>query len=183
MFGNLIANRQLKVLRSDQKLDIEPFNQEYLKATHYTLQPGSVLRRRADGRWATVHRFAEDDNPFFLKGNEYVVVEVKQVIRIRTDGIVGRFIPTSSNVESGFLVVAGQIDNKYGSGGERLRFGLKNLLDCENAIRHDTRLAHVEFFDLRGITLDENVLTPQEKTIWSSRKSVAADSGPFYDEG
>lgn len=169
MFGNLISNHQLKQLMSSHSVDIEPFDELMLKATHYTLQPGRVLRRRPDGKWCINHYFSEEE-VCELRPCEYVVVEVRQRIRIHAEGIVGRFLTTSNLVENGLLLVAGQIDHKYGIEGEMLRFGIKNLLPEPNFIRKDTRLAHVEFFDLRGINIDSHELSAVEREIWNQRK-------------
>lgn len=181
MFGNLISNRQLRHLLSQHALVIDPFDENLLKATHYTLLPGRVLRRKADGKWSSAHSFAEDET-FVLQPDEYIVVEVKQRIRIHSEGLVGRFITTSNHIEGGLLVTAGQIDHKYGTKGELLRFGMKNLLSMPNELRKDTRLAHVEFFDLRGITIDPRELSPGERKTWDARRMRADKDGVFYED-
>lgn len=170
MFGNLITNRQLKTLRAESRIFIEPFSERNLKATHYTLNPGRVLRRIDDHEWDIVFAFTDTRKEFRLDANEYVIVEVKQTVKIQSDGIVGRFVTASTNIESGLLVVAGQIDSQYGTGGEALRFGVKNLLSTPNVITCDTRLAHLEFFDLRGITSEPREPTLDEKQVWELRK-------------
>ena len=181
MFGTLVSNRLLKQMIEANEIDIDPFDETMLKATHYTLQPGRVLSRSSEGKWLNAHIFAESER-YVLKPNEYVVVEVKQRVRILRDGIVGRFITTSSHVEGGILVVAGQIDFKYGNAGEMLRFGVKNLLDTTNELKRSTRLAHMEFFDLRGVTVDRPKLTAVEKRLWEGRRRDADDDGPNYSK-
>lgn len=170
MFGNLITSRQLKALRSENCLFIEPFAESNLKATHYTLNPGRVLKRMPDGDWDPVFSFSERRPAFELAANEYVVVEVRQTIKIQKEGIVGRFVTTSSNIEGGLLVVAGQIDSHYGMKGEALRFGVKNLMAEPNNLSKDTRLAHLEFFDLRGITSEPREPTQAETELWAIRR-------------
>lgn len=179
MFGTLVSNRLLKQMLEANEIDIDPFEESMLKATHYTLQPGRVLTRNPEGKWLNAHIFSESDR-YVLDPNEYVVVEVKQRVRILRDGIVGRFITTSNHVEGGILVVAGQVDFKYGTSGEMLRFGVKNLLDAPNEIKRNTRLAHMEFFDLRGVTVDRPKLTTAEKRLWEGRRRDAEDDGPNY---
>lgn len=169
MFGTLVSNRLLKQMIDANDIDIDPFEVSLLKATHYTLQPGRVLNRTAEGKWMNKHIFQES-KIYSLKPNEYVVVEVKQRVRIHRDGIVGRFITTSSHVEGGLLVVAGQIDFKYGTADEMLRFGVKNLLEVPNELKSTTRLVHMEFFDLRGVTMDQPKLTHNERSLWRSRR-------------
>lgn len=181
MFGNLISNRQLRQLMAAHALVIDPFDEKLLKATHYTLLPGRVFRRKSEGKWYSVHSFAEEEK-FVLEPDEYVVVEVKQRIKIQSDGLAGRFITTSNHIEGGLLIVAGQIDHRYGMDGELLRFGVKNLLPLPNEIKKEMRLAHVEFFDLRGITIDLSELTSEERETWSKRRRRADDDGVFYEK-
>lgn len=184
MFGNLINSRQLKNLRAENCLFIEPFAEANLKATHYTLNPGRVLRR-TDGDWYPEFTFDARHTEFQLAANEYVVVEVKQTIKIQKEGIVGRFVTTSSNIEAGLLVVAGQIDSQYGMKEEALRFGVKNLMSEPNVLSRNARLAHLEFFDLRGIMSEPRNPSPEELELWAGRRRDAnwerADSdGPLH---
>ena len=129
-----------------------------------------------------MHNFRDDQREYVIPENGYVVIEVREAVKIASEGIVGRFIPTSNLIESGLDLVAGQIDNKYGLKGEGLRFGLKNLLPVPNAISPDMRLAHVEFFDLRGITLDSVKLSKEELDLRVRRLVKAMDDGVNYDE-
>jgi len=188
MFGNLSTNRQIKRLKDEKCIDIVPFDDALLKPTGYTLNPGRILRRTDDGDWDVVYTFGARRTSFILAANEYVIVEPKQTVRISVEGIVGRFVTSSNNVESGFLTVAGQIDSKYGTSGEALRFGLKNLLNQENALRHNARLVHLEVFDLRGSTADPIMRSPSQDETWRSRirdpKWERTDSdGPLHDRG
>jgi len=170
MFGNLITNRQLRALRKDGSIMIEPFDETNLKRTHYTLNPGRILRRSEDGDWDTAFTFSGKRMQCELKANEYSIVEVKQTIKINSDGIVGRFVTASTNIETGLLVMAGQIDSHYGMNGEALRFGLKNLLATPNSLNINSRLAHLEFFDLRGIAPDPVSRSRAEEAAWLSRR-------------
>jgi deoxycytidine triphosphate deaminase len=184
VFGNLINSRQLKTLRSENCLFIEPFAEANLKATHYTLNPGRVLKRTPQGDWYPEFSFNARHTEFQLAANEYVVVEVRQTIKIQREGIVGRFVTTSSNIEGGLLVVAGQIDSQYGMREEALRFGVKNLMSEPNTLSRDARLAHLEFFDLRGIMSEPRNPTAAELDMWARRRRDAdweqADSdGPL----
>lgn len=182
MFGNLINNRQLKQLIKENAIYIEPFEEQSVKSTHYTLHPGRVFRRNSSGVWKQAHDFKSSSNSFQLSENEYVVVEIRQVVKILIEGIVGRFIPTSSLIENGLMVLAGQIDNKYGVQGEGLRFGVKNLLQSTNELSIRTRLVHVEFFDMRGLAFDPVNLTAEEVTIRERRRMIADADGVFYED-
>jgi deoxycytidine triphosphate deaminase len=183
MFGNLITNRQLKALRMAGEISIDPFDEPSVKATHYTLHAGRILSRHADGTWRQIHNFDDDSNPFSIEPNAYVLVEVKEFIKIKASGIVGRFIQTSNFIESGLSLIAGQVDSQYGMKGERLRFGVKNLMSNPNTISSSTRIAHVEFFDLRGITTDPVKFTEEEVNRWSGRMLRAMDGGVDYGDG
>jgi deoxycytidine triphosphate deaminase len=169
MFGNLATNRQIKTLLAEKCIYIQPYDPKQLKSTGYTLNPRHVLRKSDEGEWEVVHTFSEKKGKFELAPNEYVLVEPKQNIRISADGIVGRFTLASSNIESGLLIVAGQIDSKYGMGEETLRFGVKNLLDAPNFLTGQARLVHLEIFDLRGSTADPLLQSPERDQLWRSR--------------
>lgn len=169
MYGNVITNKQLRNLLDSNSLSISPFEEENLKAAAYTLSPGRVLRRGEDGEYDVSYTFSDRRKSFSLKANEYVVVEPKQNIVIRVPGIIGTFITASTNVENGFLVVAGQIDSMYGTKGEALRFGLKNLFDSPNEITSATRLVHLQLIDMRGSATDPIKLSKLEEEIWRNR--------------
>ncbi len=182
MFGNLVTNRQLRKLIKAKEIQIDPFDDNSLKTTHYTLKPGRVLGRQPDGNWKQVHSFRDNDGAYVIPENAYVIIEVLEAVKIASAGIVGRFIPTSNLIESGLDLVAGQIDNKYGLKGEGLRFGLKNLLPVPNPIGAEMRLAHVEFFDLRGITPDPVKLTEEERALRLKRLVRFMDDGVNYHD-
>lgn len=186
MYGNVLTDRQLNKLIADKCLYISPFNPASLKETVYTLNPGRVLKMTSENEWEVAHSFSTKKAPFILEPNEYVVVEARQTVKIAVDGLVGTFVSTSTNVEAGLLVVAGQIDSHYGMRGEALRFGVKNLLPMANTISADTRLVHMQLTDLRGSTADPVVRTPNEGQVWESRRRderwERADSdGPSHD--
>src|SRR5262245_22366944 len=127
MFGTLIANQQLKKLITNKEIEIDRFDKGSLKATHYTLHPGRVLTRSPEGKWYSTHDFKEKPERYLLGANDYVVVAIKERVRINVEGLVGRFMAVSTNIESGLLVVAGQIDSQYGVKNEALHVGVKNL--------------------------------------------------------
>lgn len=170
MYGNVLTNRQISRLHSERLLQIRPFSPDALKEAAYTLNPGRILRMNSAGRWSVVHSLLEDGSTFELAPHEYVIVEPSQSVMITVEGIIGAFIQTSTNVEEGLLVVAGQIDSKYGTRGEALRFGVKNLFDRSNTISLQTRLVHLQLIDLRGSTSDPVTLTRQQERVWDARR-------------
>ena len=169
MYGNVITNRQLRNLIDSKTLTIFPFNDENLKAASYTLNPGQVLRRGDDGEYDVVHSFSKMRSKYVLGPGDYVLVEPRQKIAIAVDGIVGTFIMASTNIENGLLVTAGQIDGRYGTKGEMLRFGVKNLLEGENELVFDTRLVHLQLIDMRGSATDPIRLDPAAQKVWEDR--------------
>ena len=173
MYGNVLTNRQLNKLLAEKSLVIKPFSPSSLKEAAYTLNPGHVLRLSKEGEWEVVHTFSIKKPTFVLKPDEYVIVQPKQDVIISVDGIIGSFIQASTNVEGGLLVVAGQIDSKYGTGGEALRFGVKNLFAFENSISINTRLVHLQLIDLRGSTSDPVTRTAEQQETWDSRRREA----------
>ena len=182
MFGNLITNRQFRQLITQKEIEIIPFEKTSMKTSHYTLRLGRVFGRQADGSWRQLHSFREDKRDFPIPANDYFLVEALEMVRIANQGIVGRFIPTSNLIDEGLLLNAGQIDNKYGLGGEGLRFGIKNMLSVPISIGANTRLAHIQLFDLRGITVDPVPLSEEEKRIRLLKFARAMDDGVNYDD-
>lgn len=182
MFGNVLTNRQLRTLLDEKRIRIKDFNPLSLKQASYTLNPARVLKQSSDGEWEVVHSFTRARPTFLLQEHEYVVVEPRQDVVIDVDGVIGTFVQASTNIEAGILVVAGQIDSGYGSQGESLRFGVKNLLDKENALSIDTRLVHVQFVDMRGSSSDPVKRSEeQEKVHAARRRGPADDDGPLHE--
>lgn len=170
MYGNVVTNRQLRVLIESNCLSITPFDEKNLKAAAYTLSPGRILRKGGDGEYEVVHSFTKKKGAFVLNANEYVVVEPKQTVIISRPGILGTFITASTNVEKGILILAGQIDSLYGTSGEALRFGMKNLFSEPVEITSSTRLVHLQLIDLRGSATDEVKLTKAARDVWEERR-------------
>lgn len=179
MYGNVLTNRQIRRLIDDKSLSIKPFHPPSLKEAAYTLNPGHVLKMSTEGEWEVVHSFSARKQTFTLGADEYVIIQPRQNISIAVEGIIGSFIQTSTNVEGGLLVVAGQIDSKYGTGGEALHFGVKNLFPFDNVVSMDTRLVHMQLIDLRGSTADPVVKTPEQISVWEARRQRADDDGPL----
>jgi deoxycytidine triphosphate deaminase len=183
MFGNLVNNRQLLKLLEEHQIRIEPFVEKALGTANYPLHPNRVLNRQPDGKWVPVHSFADDPNPFHVPANAYVIVEAREVIRLETDGIIGHFIPASNLIEQGFGITCGKIDKKYGTtGGERLRFGMKNLLPEPNPLSAQNRVVHVEFFDLRSLACLTANLSDDEFQVRLRRALRQIEDGVYYPE-
>jgi hypothetical protein len=184
MFGNLITNRQLKQLIKNNDLQIEPFDEKQLKASHYTLHIGRIFSCNPGSDPVLIHSFKDNKNspPYELSGNAYVVVEAYEAIKLHNAGIVGRFVTASNLIESGLGLVSGQIGSRYGANGEGVRFGLKNYLPTTFLVDKTFRVAHVEFFDLRGITIDSVKITKEEKRIWLARALRDDDDGVNHDQ-
>jgi deoxycytidine triphosphate deaminase len=192
MFGNLIANRQLKKLISSRVIEITPFHDENLSTVHLTICIGKVLQKLANGKIMTIHDFSENSNSYSIKGNEYIIVESYETIRLNSEKIVGHFIPVSTLIEAGLSLTAGKIDKRYGNYGpaqgyesEKIRFGLKNNTDCPFLLKPYYKIAHLELFDLSSVVTDEVQLSREDKLLRNERGARHArvvDDGPFYDE-
>lgn len=159
-----------------------------LALVHYTLHPGRIKVRQADGTWKTTHDFDETNNPFIVPPNGYVIVEVKEKIKLLNDNIIGEFRPASNLIEDGFGLTSGKIDKKYGTTGEqqgksqeRVVFGMKNYLDVSNEITNGMRIAHVSFFDLRGVSGDKVELSKAEINQRLRRLIRDMDDGVVYE--
>ena len=185
MFGNLINNSQLNELIKNKVIEISDWNISNLSLVHYTLHPETIKIRQPDGKWVTVHNFNENHNPYKVEPNGYVIVTIKERIKLNSDYIVGEFRPASNLIEDGFGLTTGKIDKRYGtSNKEVVVFGMKNYLNVHNEIKENTRIAHVSFFDLRGVSGKPGEVTEDEMLQRAIRivKRVY-DDGPNYGEG
>jgi len=103
--------------------------------------------------------------------NEYAKVMVEQTV-ILPEGIVGRFIPASGLIEAGFGITVGKLDPGYGK-RETIQFGLKNLKNKGNAFSREgkftSRVAYIEFFDIRSLPIDPSELREYDYNIRQTR--------------
>lgn len=190
MFGNLITNRQLQSLIKSKVVEIVPFNVNDLSLAHYTLHVGKVLAKLDDGTFRTIHNFSENSNPYIVKENEYIIVEIDELIKLNDDNIIGHFIPASNLIKDGISIMAGKIDKKYGNLGpskghkpEMIQFGFKNNLNEAFSLTINYRVAHLALYDLRGVASEKTELSESEKLLIAKRFLRALDAGPNYEEG
>ena len=59
----------------------------------------------------------------------------------------------------------------------QLQFGVKKLLSDKDQLLSDTRLVHVEFFDLRGLVIDAAPLASEAEIIRAIRGLRGLDDG------
>jgi len=183
MFGNLVNNTQLKELIKSKTIEISDWNDKLMSLVHYSLHPQTIKTRQANGNWVTAHNFSENNNPYSVPPNGYVIVTVKERVKLNNDFIVGEFLPASNLIEQGFGLTSGKIDKKYGTtNNEVVVFGLKNHLDSHNEIRSDMRIAHVSFYDLRGVSGNPGEVNEEELLKRALRIVRAYDDGPNYGE-
>ena len=176
MFGNTISNSQISALVKKNELVIAPFDTERLTTAHYCLSP---LRLFDEDAREIICDFLNEPVAT-LKPGVYYKLEVDTLIVV-PKGIVGVFTTSSTLIEMGISLHAGRIDWPYGQHGEPIRFGLKNETTREKALQRDTRVAHVEFRDLRGLELLPFDVSPSDLRAWLVRKWRAADDGPSYE--
>lgn len=181
MYGNLLNNKQILWTIKNHVIEISDFEDDNLGVAHYTLRVRRALRLEDDKKWVQAWNIEEDENPFFLRDNEYVLVEPLERITLKSEGIVGNFVPASNLIERGLGLVCGKIDKKYGTSGETIRFGLKNLRSSTTEIRPRERIAHVQFYDLRSLASLPQKLSNEEQKIRLKRALKAMDDGVDYD--
>jgi dUTPase len=183
MYGNILTNAQIAKLHEASIICIDPYTRDNFKESAYTLNPLGIERLGSDGKWGGIIELNDNNKTITLDPGEYVKVVVKQRIVIRQRGLVGNFIISSNSVESGLLVLCGQIDATYGEDGNAVKFGLKNLLNTKNSIDRQTRLAHMQVIDYRGTDFDPVKLSAKEKRVWKDRIidwNIFTDDGPNY---
>lgn len=105
-----------------------------------------------------------------------------------TPGIIARFIPPSNLVDQALGLTAGRLEYPFGNNRETLRFGLQNQSEYPAELKSSDYIAYVEFYDLRGLKIDEVQPTIRDVKIFSERANPerfarANDDGPFYPSG
>jgi hypothetical protein len=171
LFGGLLNNRLISKLHQDNELIINPWNAENLQIAQYALNPAQILYEDDHG----IERMhdLEKSGEYRFKPHEYAKVVVKQTI-ILPDGIVGRFIPASGLIEAGFGLTAGKLDPGYGAKKEQIQFGIQNLRSRENVfsacIPFTSRVAYIEFFDIRTLPVDLGELREYDYKIREVRR-------------
>jgi len=170
-FGGLLNNRLISKLHQDNELIITPWSAENLQIAQYALNPAQILYEDSKG----IERMhdLEKAGDYRFKPHEYAKVVVKQTV-ILPDGIVGRFIPASGLIEAGFGLTAGKLDPGYGAKKEQIQFGIQNLRSRENVFGASTpftsRVAYVEFFDIRTLPVDPGELREYDYKIREVRR-------------
>lgn len=164
MFGNLLSNVLIKKLHEEKQIEIDPFDEDRVQWAQYPLSPKEIIYWSQGTNETSRHHLVETSKPYNLRPHEYTIVVVRERV-VLSDGIVGRFIPTSALIERGFAITAGKLDPHYGRKGEEIRFGLSNQLDVDNEYSADSPLAYIEFFDLRGLPSGSVELSDYDKLI------------------
>jgi len=144
-----------------------------LQIAQYSLAPIAIRYERDDGTKG-ISNLKDSAAPYVFQPNEYAVVVVEERI-ILPDGVIGRFIPASGLIEKGFGLTAGKLDSIYGSEGEEIRFGLKNLKNKLNEYRYKSPLAYIQFFDIRGLPANKFELRDYDRKVREMRKSGGVD--------
>jgi len=192
VFGNVVSDAEILELRRSKDIVIDPFHQNRMRLAHYALTAGAVIRLQNQ---ADIHGTRElhdfDVRPTYaFQPNEYQLVEVVEQITL-APGFVGSFVAASDLIEHGFGLTAGKIDPGFGSLGNRkqkVRFGIKNLLDEENVFDRNMGLAHVYFVNLRGLrTRRTRQFTQEEQSKLERRHDLRYlrdydDGVPYPDD-
>lgn len=180
MLGTIVNNKQLIKLNSQGIIRITPFDSNKIQTIHYPLNIKLIYPFDSDGELAHPN-ILKNNRPYKLAPNEYVVIEIDEHI-VLGEGIIGEFIPSSNLIEKGLSLVCGKLDSGYGNKGERIRFGLKNLLNQEVVIEYDLKIAYVRFFDLTALDNFSYELTAEELRLWRNRAKRAIEDGPSHEE-
>lgn len=182
MFGNMMSGKMIRAALGSTERDIRiepnhpgehPDPLTRIGASTFTLYAGSVyfqIPTSKDARWEA---FDLRTAKFPLQPKQYVkVTPTERVILPR--GIVARYEPTSDLIDEGFDLIAGKLDPGYGAAGELVTFGLHNISDVLRTISNNTRIAHMTFFDLRGISDELSV-----GLKWKSRTGAILSQMPL----
>jgi len=179
MFGNLLANNQIVQMRMAGALKVNPWFPERLGIVHYELHVAHIFQLEEGKVFSKTKPRAGTE--FLLEPNEYCIVDIDTIIA-PPEGVVGKFVPASFLIESGFGITLGRLTYPYGARSEPIRFGLKNMLNVENSLDATRAIAFVEFFDLRAVERLPYDVGEEDLKRWMRRKKIAEDSGVFYEE-
>lgn len=180
MLGTIVNNKQLMKLNSQGIIRITPFDVNKIQTIHYPLNIKLIYPIDSDGELDRPN-ILKKNKPYKLAPNEYVVIEIDEHIELG-NGVIGEFIPSSNLIEKGLSLICGKLDSGYGAKGEKIRFGLKNLLNQEVVIEYDLKIAYVRFFDLTALDNLPYELSPEEFKLWRVRANRAIDDGPIPED-
>lgn len=165
MFGTLMTNLLIERRIRDGSLRIEPFDLKRLQVCQYRLTPKEILFENvSEGKLQRTSRHNLEDGDYSFKPSEYAIVTVREHV-VLPDGVVGRFVPESGLIESGFILTAGKLDPGYGRNGEQIRFGLHNARAREASFLPNSPLAHLQLFDISGLPSTESGLSHYDRLI------------------
>lgn len=167
MFGNLMSNALIIELRNKGGLQINPFEIKNLQETQYRLSPMAIKYEKEGMKEPCIHDFSTKI-PYLFQPREYALIIPNERI-VLPDGIVGRFIPQSGLIEAGFGLFSGKLDPHYGENNEKIVFGIVNLRNRENKYYHESPLAYIQFFDIRGLPVIKPEPTPYDLNIREER--------------
>lgn len=180
MNGQLLNNRQIDDLIKQGVIQLSPiYDNCKLQIAQYPLSPLTVWEIDENHKVKEIFRFDEKNQSFSLKAKKYYLVDVLEDIKL-PHGIIGRFIPSSNFIEKGITLTSGKIEFPYGQNKEKIRFGIYNCLDFETTIEKSSRIAYIQFFDLREQDSLEYKLTDYDKSIYNDRINHDWD-GPNYE--
>lgn len=179
MQGQLLNNKQIDELVKNRTIEIKPnYDVSNLQIAQYPLTPSVIFEIQAEETYREIFRFSEKKQAFILEPKKYYIIDMLESV-ILPKGIIGRFLPSSNLIEKGIVITTGKIEHPYGQKGEKVRFGLFNCLDFESKLEFNTRIAYIQFIDLRGsMSLSYN-LTEYDKSTYSKRRN--SDDGPNYE--
>ena len=178
MFGTLVTKGQLIKLVENDKVKITPFDPTRAQPAHYPIDAGIIYRRNGE-EWKPEHDF-RSKKEFVFEQSEYCVVEVAQSI-VLASGYAGQFIPSSNLVEQGFSLVAGKVTYPFGQRGEKIRFGIKNMLTSKNKLKAVDRIAYLQLFDFSALDHINYELDERDVRVFLQRFHRADDDGPNYE--
>lgn len=181
MFGNLVNKNQLIELVRKDIISITPFSENLMQVVHYPLKPGNLSVIEMDGSSRQVHDFRKSKARFVIERDQYLIVEVAEFIKMTSEGIVGQFIAASRMVTLGLNLICGKISSPYGTEGERIIFGIKNVSGQPALLKATDVIAYIQFFDLRGLKNDQYRPTQEDLEEWLKRRKRVADDGVEYD--
>ncbi len=180
MYGNVINNKQILELCQAGCINISPFDRNKLQTVHYPLKIKLIREYDSDNELTKIVEL-KHGGCYTLKANDYVVIEINERIVLKP-GIIGEFVNSSNLIEKGLFLTCGKLDPCYGTNGEAIRFGLKNLRSSPVTIESDLKLAYIKFYDLRALDNLSYFLSAEEQKLWRKRIQRAVDDGVQYED-
>lgn len=190
MIGNVVTGGQLVELVKSKVISISGFKEDRIQEVHYPLHVESlhsICGRRDDGNPEldqVYHKMGKSGEFYRFSSMKHLIVQISELV-VFPRGIVAQFVPPHKIIREGFSLQAGRARAPFGEEGERLMFGVSNMLPVDNDFDCSAPVAYMYFFDVRGMKgvggVDRSGYAQTKLFFESFMARKVADDGPNYE--